>query len=310
MITSVFSNVGLMLIYIIVGFIMCKSKKANVSHAKTMSAFLLYVLSPAMVINAFIKLEYSYEGFCKIGKFFIITFFIQVLFMGILFLILKRRYKDAKYRILSVASVLGNVGFIGMPILSGVFENEPIVLCYSSANIMSMNLIVFTIGVYLITNDKKYVSLKGAILNPTTLAMLVAIPIYILGIKFVPIVYDSIGLLAKMVTPVCMFILGMRLSAINLRKMFTRVFVYITCLLKLFVFPVFAFLCVRWIPFLDDVLKTSIVILATTPSGAIIESLAELHDCEQELSANVVVLTTLLSVITIPIVSYLLVFMN
>jgi len=309
MVTSVFSNVGLMFVYIVFGFIMCKSKKANVSHAKTMSAFLLYVLSPAMIFNAFFGLEYTYEGFIKIGKFFLITLCLQILFMLVLYSILRKRYEDAKYRILSVASVLGNVGFIGMPIISGVFKDEPIVLCYSSANILSMNLIVFTIGVFLITNNKKYVSIKSAILNPTTLSMLVAIPIYILGIKFTPVVYDSIGLLAKMVTPICMFILGMRLSAMDLKKMFTRPFVYITCLLKLVAFPVFAFLCVWWIPFLDNIIKTSIVILATTPSGAIIESLAELHDCEQELSANVVILTTLLSIATIPIVSYLLIFM-
>ena len=53
-------------------------------------------------------------------------------------------------------------------------------------------------------------------------------------------------------------------------------------------------------PFIDDVAKTTVIVLAAAPSGAIIESLAELHECEQELSANVVLMTTLLTIFTMP----------
>ena len=53
-------------------------------------------------------------------------------------------------------------------------------------------------------------------------------------------------------------------------------------------------------PFIDNITKTSVVVLAMVPSGAIIESLAELHECEQEFAANVVLVTTILSVLTIP----------
>ena len=103
----------------------------------------------------------------------------------------------------------------------------------------------------------------------------------------------------------CMFILGMRLSEANLKAIFTRPFVYATCLIKLIIFPIMAFLMVHWLPGFDNVLKTTIVVLAMVPSGAIIESLAELYECEQEFAANVVLLTTILSVVTIPIMTYL-----
>lgn len=58
---------------------------------------------------------------------------------------------------------------------------------------------------------------------------------------------------------------------------------------------------------MDEALKTTVVVLSMTPAGAIIESLAELHECEQELAANVVLLTTILSVITIPVMTYILI---
>lgn len=303
----VFSNVAMMLVYMAMGFLLCKSGKAVVSHAKSMSGLLLYVLSPAMLINSFLQLDYSPENFQKMLKYFIVSLLIQLLFFGVLYLILHKKYTDSKYRILTIGGVLGNVGFIGMPLIASIFPEEPIVMCYSSINVMSMNLIVFTAGVFMITGDKKYMSLKNAILNPSTISILVSLPLYFFSVQFPDRIMSSIDILAKAVTPMCMFILGMRLSAANMREVFTRAFVYATCALKLVAFPVFAFLCVHWIPFLDPVLKTTVVVLAATPSGAIIEGLAELHECEQEFAANVVLLTTILSVLSIPVLTFLMI---
>lgn len=301
MVVMIFSTVLLMLIYMLMGFVLCKTKKAVVSHAKSMSAILIYILGPAMIINSFLQLEYSTDNFIKIGKYFIVTLLLQLIAFGIIYVFLNKKYEDSKYRILTVGAVLGNVGYLGMPVISSIFPDESIVLCYSSINVMSMNLIVFTIGIFLITNDKKYISVKSAIVNPTTLSILVALPIFIFGIRFPEVIMDPIRLLAKMVTPFCMFILGMRLAEANMKDIFSRPFVYATCLLKLVIFPILAFAFVKCMPFLDNVTKTTVVVLAMAPSGAIIESLAELHECEQEFAANVVLLTTILSVITIPV---------
>lgn len=307
MIFSIFTTVAIMLAYMMIGFLLCKSKKAVVSHAKSLSVILIYILGPAMIINSFLGLTYSKENVIQIGIYFLVSLMVQVLFFGILYLVLHKKYEDSKYRIMSIGSVLGNVGFLGMPVIASVFPGEPIVLVYSSINVMSMNLIVFTIGTYMITNDKKYVSIKNAILNPTTIAILIALPLFVGGIHFPEQIESAIALLAKMVTPVCMIILGMRLSEAKFKVIFTRLFGYATCLLKLVVFPLVAFLLVCWLPGISDVCKTTIVVLAMMPAGAIIESLSELYECEQEFAANVVLLTTIMSVITIPMMAFLLV---
>ena len=121
MIILIFKTVAIMLVYMALGFVLCKSKKASVSHAKSISAFLVYILGPAMIINSFLNLEYSTENIIKLAKFFFITLAVQLIFFGILFLILHKKYDDSAYRIMTVGAVLGNVGFIGMPIISGVF---------------------------------------------------------------------------------------------------------------------------------------------------------------------------------------------
>ena len=307
MIYSIFTTVAIMLVYMMIGFCLCKSGKAVVSHAKSLSAILIYILGPCMIINSFLGLEYSRENIIQIGIYFIVSLLVQVIFFGALYVVFSRKYNDSKYRILTVGAVLGNVGFLGMPVVASVFPGVPIVLVYSSINVMSMNLIVFTIGTFMITNDKKYISVKNAILNPTTIAIIISLPLFIFGIHFPKTIESGIGLLGKMVTPICMLILGMRLSEAKLKAIFTRPFVYATCLLKLVVFPIVAFLLVHWIPWINDACKTTVVVLAMTPAGAIIQSLSELYECEQEFAANVVLLTTIISVVTIPLMAYILV---
>lgn len=307
MFSLIFSCVGMMLAYMIIGFVLCKVGKANVDHTKSLSAILLYVLGPAMIINSFLKLDYSTENLISIGKYFVVSLVIQLLFFAILYAVLNKKYDDSKYRIMTVGSVLGNVGYMGMPLIASIFPDNPIALCYSSINVTSMNLIVFTLGTFMITNDRKFVSIKNALLNPTTISLYIALPLYLLQVNIIGEVGDAISLLAKMVTPICMLILGIRLSACDLIKIFTRPFVYITCALKLLVFPMFAFLLVHWLPFVDDVTKITIVVLAMAPSGAVIESLAEMYECEQEFAANVVLLATILCVITIPAMAFILV---
>ena len=307
MVASLFQTVAMMMLYMLIGFLLCKSKRAIVSHAKSFSGLLIYILGPSMIIGSFLKLDFTGDNIARIGKYFAVSLIVQIIFFGLIYACIHKKYEDSRYRILTVGSVLGNVGFMGMPIIASVFPDNPIVLCYSSINVMTMNLIVFTIGAFLITNDKKYVSPKSALLNPTSIAILIALPLFLFEVKVPKAISDSVDLLGSMATPMCTFILGMRLSEASLKKIFTRLFVYITCLLKLVVFPVLAFLMVHWLPFLDESLKTTVVVLAMTPSGAIIESLAEIHECQQELAANVVLLTTILSIITIPLMTMLLV---
>lgn len=83
-------------------------------------------------------------------------------------------------------------------------------------------------------------------------------------------------------------------------------FAYVVCALKLVVFPLAAYLCVVFLPFLSETFKACMLLLSAAPSGAIILSLAELHECEQELAANVVLLTTILSVVTVPLLMLIL----
>ena len=295
-----------MLAYMLTGFVSVKAGWAETPHARSLSGLLIYVCGPAMFINAFQRMNYDPAQFRSIVLFFLVTLAIQAAVIGILCLLLRKRFDDARYRILSIATVLGNVGFLGLPLVTALFPGQPIVACYSTVYALSMNLVVFTLGVFLLTRDRRYMSLKAAVLNPTSLTILFSLPFYLLDIHLPEAILDNLALLGRMSTPMCMFVLGMRLAAVDLKGLLTQPFSYIGSLMKLIAYPLAAYLMVRFLPGLDETFKACVLVLSAAPSGAIILSLAELHRREQENAASVLLMSTLLCVITIPLVMLIL----
>jgi predicted permease len=297
-----FQNVLLTLVYMLPGFILCKVKKASAEHLSTMSAVLVYVCSPCLIINSFLQLDFSVADLVNIGLFFAVTLILQTVFMLVAYAILRKKYGEAKYRLLTIGSVMGNVGFFGLPVVKALVADNPIVMCYSSIYVLSMNILVFTVGVFCLTNDKKFMTIKSAIFNPSMAGFVIGLPLYIFGVKnYLPtIVTSSLQLLANMTTPMCMFILGIRLATVPIKRLFTRPIMYVICAMKLIVFPLFCYAAVYFLP-LDYAFKASILILSSVPCASVILNMAEMHHAEEELSANCVLVSTLFCFLTIPL---------
>ena len=207
---------------------------------------------------------------------------------------------------LSIASVMGNVGFFGMPVVRALFPAAPEAAVYSCVFNTSLNILAWTVGVYTLTGEKRYISLKAAFINPSVLAVITGLILYLLKAKnWLPgLLQDGFRTVGAMSTPLCMVILGIRLATMDLKKLFTTPLVWLISAGKLLVFPLFCWALVLPFP-LDPVFKGSILILAATPCASILLGLAEIHDRGQDLAANCALLSTLLSILTIPLLSLL-----
>ena len=100
------SNVLLTLLYILPGFLLCRCRKGTAEHLPTLAAVLVYILSPCLPVSAFLDLEFSWPAFGDLMLFFALTLLLQGAFIAILFFFLRRRYDDARCRILNVGAVL------------------------------------------------------------------------------------------------------------------------------------------------------------------------------------------------------------
>ncbi|MBQ5887303.1 MAG: hypothetical protein IIW82_06610, partial [Clostridia bacterium] len=92
------SNVLLTLFYIIPGYVICKMKKASADHLSTISSILIYGCAPCLIISSFLKLDFSVTDVGKMGLFFLITLVLQAAFMGLVFLLFRRRFADSMRR--------------------------------------------------------------------------------------------------------------------------------------------------------------------------------------------------------------------
>ena len=241
------------------------------------------------------------------GLFFLVTLMLQSAFMAILYGLIHGKYDDARYRILTIAAVMGNVGFFGKPIVEALLPDHPEAVCFSAIFSASMNVLVFTMGIFCLTRKKEYMTVKAAVVNPASLSLYVALPLFILGARHhIPeMLLNSMRLLGNMTTPLCMFILGIRLATVPWKTLLLRPFVYGISLCKLVAFPLFGFGIVSLLP-LPAAFKASVLILSATPCASIILSLAEIHHSEMELSANCVLVSTLICFLTIPLLTLLL----
>ena len=300
-----FNNVLLTLLYILPGFAACKSKIAKAEHLSTMSAILMYVCSPCMIVSSFMETERTAQNIKQVLLFFVVSLVLQVLITGILYTLLHKKYDDVKYRMLTVSFGLGNSGFFGIPVIKALLPGHPEVACFACVYKVGMNMITFTVGAYCLTGDRKRMAFKRAFLNPSFISFIVALILFAVNFQsFAPQkLFDAISLLGKMTTPMCMIILGIRLASVSFKKLFMRPFVYVICVCKLLVFPLFCLVMTYFLP-VSDLFKAAMFILCGTPCASVMLNIAEMYHGETELAANCVLLSTLLCIFTIPILAF------
>lgn len=282
------------------GFFLTKANVLKEEHIKGFAVFLLYVCSPALSIYSFQQSECNMEILINIGILLLVTTFMQVLIMGIGFLINIKTYKiDGASRVATVAAAFGNVGFFGVPILQALLPDHPEAMVYSAVMSVMMNLIGWTLGMFMMSGDRKHVSVKNFMINPTTLCLLIALPLFFTNTSLPKPVMNFVEFFSKMSTPTAMTVLGMRLAFVKFRDLMDYRQV-VAIFLKLIALPLITFGIMYALP-VDETLKISTYILSCMPPAAITLNFAELSNTSPKTAANIVVVGSLLVAITLPV---------
>lgn len=301
------NNVLLTLLFLLPGILLQKAGRIDPAHQSSLGNLLLYGCAPCMFVSSLIAMDRTPETTRNMGLFALISFLAMLLFMGLLFLIFRKKREDFRVKMLLMASVMGNVGFFGLPIVKAIFPENPEAAAYSCVFCATMNLLAWTVATFFLTGDKKYISLKAATVNPTVISVAAGFALYLLEAKkWLPgTVSGALSTVSAMTTPMSMIVLGVRLATMNLKELFGQPHVYGIALSKQVIFPLFAWGLTLLLP-LDPVFRASILILSAAPCASIILILGEIFDNGQKLAADCVLLSTLLCFITLPLLTLLL----
>jgi len=294
------STVLVMLFYALPGFLLVKTRLVPAEGISSFAKLLMYVCQPALIIYSFMQAEFSAELLCDM--LFVFVFVLAVLAAVILAarFLLRKKIEDVKYRIYILSLCFSNCAFMGVPILEAVLPEYPQAVAFSAMFSLAMNILGWTLGSAIITNDRKYRSAKKIVLNPAVLALIVAVPLFVTGAKLPSVITDMITLLGRMTTPLCMIIMGMRLAKASPRSVFGKLAQYLICFAKQMVLPALVLLLLLPLP-VDHNLKVSVYIMFACPVASVVLNFAEMLGEGQEYAANFVLLSTGLSALTIPL---------
>ena len=293
-------TVAIMLLYAVPGFLLVKSKLVKENAISAFAVFLMYVCQPCLTIYTFQKTEFSWELIGNIG----IIFALALLLMGVMlfgmFFIMKKKYSDVRYRIANVAGAFGNCTFMGVPLLEALLPNSPEATLYSTIFFIAMSILGWTVASALITQDKKYIKPMKIVLNPAVLALVVALPLFFAKVTLPAVLNDAITLVGRMRTPLCMVIMGMRLATVKVKSIFVEPTVYVATAVKLVIMPLIGLLLTWFLP-IDYALKVSFYVMCCCPVAAVVLTFAEMLNEGQKSAANVVLLSTIISLATLPL---------
>lgn len=292
-----------MLIFAVPGFLFIKTKLLDETSIPNFAKLLLYVCQPCLSLYSFIQATKANINPVNVGIVFLLALVMQCLIIFLVWLALRKRFDDVNYRVTCVAGAFGNVGFLGVPLLEKLLPDSPGIVAYSAAFIVALNLLAWTLGCFVLTKDKKYFSAKKLFLNPPMLTLIVALPLFLTGTQLPAGAVDIEGIvttLGKMTTPLCMIILGMRLATVSPKDLFCDWKVYLATAIKLIVLPLITFTVMLALP-LSDEIKVATFILSCCPSATVVLNLSEMFGSGQKVSANIILLSTICCIVTIPL---------
>ena len=304
--TALFT-VALLLLVAAVGYIFKRRNMVSEDCIPGFSKVLLFTCQPCLAVYSFSTVELSRESLVRMGIFALFVLAVFILVMGGAYLVLRKKCAEPIYRILTIGTTFSNCAFFGIPIIEALIpEAAAGVIIYTTVFALVMNVLGWTVGSAIITGDLKYVSLKNIILNPSTLGTAAAFIIFLTGISLPVELSGLIETVARMSTPLSMLIIGMRLATVEFKKIFTDYRLYLTVAVKQLLMPAVAFLMVIFLKELDVNMRRALFIICACPAASVVLNFAELVGEGQREAANLVLLSTILSIVTLPLMMLLL----
>ncbi len=200
--------------------------------------------------------------------------------------------------------MLSNNGFMGLPLALSVFGSEGMFLM-ALGNVIG-NLLIFSVGIKLLTWHypmKEKLSLRKMLVNNINIAVVVGF-IFLLGNIPVPDIADQLlTYISNITSGLSMIVVGLSLSRLAIREVFRDRRMFLLPVLRLLVLPLLVMAVLNILPFEMDTLTRDILILtAALPSASAQSMITEQYHTNTSAASRAVFITTLFSIVTVPLV--------
>lgn len=299
-------KVSVLFLLIVIGFVAGKSKLISETGQKDITQLVLYVTMPATIFSA-MQLEMNQERLnTAITILGIMVFCYVVMFIVGYSLSRKLPLTEGRKDVFSTALLLSNTSFMGYPIIQSLLGEEALFYAVVGAGFI-FEVVSWSLGVYLISRNASSdatISVRKIILSPGILSIIVGL-IFFIGQWQVPEPVNSvITTLSPATSPLAMIVIGLMLSRSNIKEAFQNPILYLAAGVKLLAVPVIITLILKLVGFSGPELVIPVMMISM-PTASYVAMFSANYGNDGKFASQIVFLSSLLSMVTIPIVTLL-----
>lgn len=295
----------LLLLLIITGYIVSKIHILTEETTKKLSELIVRVTCPALIIGAVFKQDEVGDKGVNILSILGLGVILYLSYILIATIVVKFfKLKNNEKPIYELMLIFNNTSFVGIPVVKVLYGDAAIF--YLTILHLSFNFLIYTYGVIKMKPENENIKFSfRSIFNSGVIAALLGIVIYFLKIPLPNLAVNYLMTLGEVTIPLSLLLMGASLGKIPLKKVFTNRKLILFCLLKLLVLPVFFYFVFSL--FVKNRFYVELITISTAlPAGSMIIMFSLKYNKEVIISSLGVFLTTIFSIVTLPIIIYLL----
>ena len=284
----------IMMIYMMIGYLLYRGKLLTKQGSGEIGKLLLYIIIPMAIIKSYMK-DFSSE--MLVG--FLISFMAAVGTLGLSILVSGLFFRGRSV-IRQFGTAFSNAGFIGIPLVQMTLGEDAVF--YIASFVALLNILQWTYGVFIMTGDRALISVKKIVLNPVVIGFSAGLILFFLPVELPELLAGVIGTLAAMNGPLAMLVLGAYLAQIPIGALFTDRLTYLCTMVRLIVIPLITIAALSLIPGEYLSIRLAVLLVASAPVGSNVAIFAQLYGKEYTDAVKDVCLSTVCSILTVPVI--------
>ena len=283
-----------------VAFVCYRIGLVNQEGNKSLSNLLLMVINPCLIITVY---QTDYDPALVRGL--LISFIAAIvshLIAIVISQILIREKGNAECAVERFSAVYSNCGFIGIPLISNVLGSEGVF--YLTAYMTVFNILSWTHGLGLMKGRFSMKYLKEGLRSPMILCTVAGMVLFFLQLQIPSVLLDSMTYIADMNTPVAMMVAGFSVAQADLKRLVSNLRIYKAAFLKLLLIPLCVLLFLRIAKLPENIAYVTLIATAC-PTAATTTMMAIRYDRNYTYASEIFALTTILSIVSIPLITFI-----
>ncbi len=306
------TQVFTLFLLIVAGYIVKKMKVVTEQIHMEISNLVLNVCLPALIINS-MNFKFSPEVLAQSGQLAVAAF---VIYAGTILLSypLTRLIGASGNRrdIFQYVLVFSNVGYMGYPVINAIMGERGVF--YTAIYNLAFTVLVWTYGVHLMTRNaedgdsrpkESWKAQLKRIVNPNLVALAIGFVLFLFSIQLPAALSSTIKMIGDTTTPLSMMFIGFILADVSIRETLSDIQVYLVSAMRLLLLPFLVLLGFKLLHITGDLVTVAFVSTAM-PAAANTTILAAVYDNDYRLGSRTIFVSTLLSVLSLPLMILLL----